>query len=106
MNRLGYEYEAEAMLIDVEDDYDDADEEFELEDDGYRWYEAEVTETVTKIVRVMAKDKDSAKGYIEECVLSDIDMEKDIDEYTRKVTAIEESDPVDAEYRVPEWWYE
>ena len=103
MNRLTYETEPEP--IEIEDDYDDADEEFELED-GYRWYEAEVTETVTKIVRVMAKDKDSAKAYLEECALSDIDMEKDIDEYNRKVAAVEETDPVDAEYRVPEWWYE
>ena len=105
MNRLQYELEPEDVdEFEFEDEFTE-DDGYELPDDGYRWYEAEVTEKVTKIVRILAKDEESAKTYLEDNI-SEIDMEKNIDEFTRSVTLVEETDPVDVDFKVPEEMYE
>ena len=82
-------------------------DEYENPYGDYNWYEVEVIETAVKVVRVMAKNAESAAGYLERVVsLDNIDTNKDIDKYTKELGAVFECDPVDTDFMVPEWWYE
>ena len=89
------------------EDYCDIDFD---ESDDWDTYDVVVEEVVRKIVHVYAKDAESAKKYLTEFVgLDKIDMEKDIDEYERNVTKVEESGVASHDYAVPsdlyEWWW-
>lgn len=70
----------------------------------YETYGLTIEETVRKVIHVLAKDAESAELYLTE-LLDEIDMEKDIDEYKKSITLVEESDSI-ADYTVPLEWYE
>lgn len=91
-------------------DYDEWEEEhlppaeeqkYPYED--YEPFDVEVCEIVTKNVTVFAKDKKSAKEYVND-YLEHIDMGKDVDKYMKLVTVAHPSES-ECEITVPLWWY-
>lgn len=106
MRNRNDEYEPDIQIefdepIDSEEDADEYENPYE----DYNWYELEVAETAVKIVRVLAKTKESAEEYLQD-KLDEIDMDKDIDSYEKEIRLVEECEPVDCDYEVPKWWYE
>ena len=73
----------------------------------YDIYDIEVTETVTKLTSIFAKDEESAKQYFEDLYLDKFDMKSGIDSYEKTVTvySADESGRATADYTVPPWFY-
>ena len=98
-------------------DYDDWDEEQALKSgktaeehenpyEDYDIYDVVVTETVKKKVAVFAKDAKSAQKWVEDTMLDSMDMERDIEEYTRTAKVTDDEGSTSFDETVPLWWYE
>lgn len=98
----GTEFEYEEPCGEDFCEIEDFNEDYPYKD--YETYDVTVAEMVKKVIRVFAKNAESAKAYLLDH-LDEIDMERDIDDYDKSITLVEESDSI-ADYTVPLEWYE